>query len=121
MGSFYVSVKLFFVDLFKQVLNDPFYYNNYTGIYCFFVGGYGSCSAAEITFDVLFTWVYACLVIFSVIISLASPIEKAMTYFIVIASVMSFFTNISIIGIAFFLAKTGFRPATKCFHGDLWP
>jgi hypothetical protein len=72
----------------------------------------------DFSFSVLFTYAYASLVIFTVLISIASPIDRAIQYFIVIATVLSFFTIMSVVGIAVFLAGTGFYPPEKQYNPD---
>jgi hypothetical protein len=47
------------------------------------------------------------------LVSLAAPIDKAIEYFRVVASVFSVFTILSIVGIIFFLVNTGFYPPVK--------
>lgn len=107
VGSFYVSVKLFFTNYFKQLTDKSSFANNYPALWNFFN------DVDEISFSVLFTYAYASLVIFTTLISIASPIDRAIHYFIVIASVLSFFTICSIVGITVFLAETGFYPEEK--------
>jgi hypothetical protein len=80
---------------------------NHSGLYAFFNDG------DAVSFSVLFTYGYASLVIFTTLISIAAPLDRAMGYFVVIASILSCFTLISIGGIAVFLAETGFYPETK--------
>jgi hypothetical protein len=53
------------------------------------------------------------LLVGTLIVSLAAPIDKAIPYFRLIAGVFSSFTIFSLIGIATFLAETGFYPPEK--------
>ena len=112
VGSFYVTTKLFFANYFKQLTDKSTFANNYPSIWAFFNGD------DEFSFSVLFTYAYACLVIFSVLISIASPIDRAIEKFKIIGAVLSVFTLISIFGIAIFLAQTGFYPAEMQYDRD---
>lgn len=112
VGSFYASIKLFFVNYFKQVTDSPTFATDHEGLYNFFNGSDG------IGFSTLFSYAYVSLVVFTVLISLAAPIDRAIEYFRVIAAVFSVFTVLSIVGISLFLLKTGFYPPVKEYDPD---
>lgn len=114
IGSFYVSIKLFFVDYFKQLTDSPSFAYNNVAIYTFFNGANGT----TIGFSTLFSFTYAALLMFTIFISTAAPIDRAIVYFRVIASVFSVLTILSIIGIATFLTQTGFYPPVKQYIVD---
>ena len=63
-----------------------------------------------LAFPTVFTFLYIGMLAMIVLISLATPIEKAMLYFYVIMIIFSFLTIASIVGIAYFLVGTGFFP-----------
>ena len=107
VGSFYASIKLFFVNYFHQLTDDPNFANDHEDLYNFFNGTTG------IGFSTLFSYAYLSLVVFTVLISLAAPIDRAIEYFRVIAAVFSVFTILSILGIGLFLFNTGFYPPVK--------
>jgi hypothetical protein len=107
VGSFYASIKLFFVNYFHQLTDDPNFASNHEDLYNFFNGSTG------VGFSTLFTYAYVSLVVFTVLISLAAPIDRAIEYFRVIAAVFSVFTVLSILGIGLFLWNTGFYPPVK--------
>ena len=104
VGSFYVTTKLFFANYFKQVTDKSAFYNAYPQIWTFFNGN------GEFTFGTLFSYGYAVLVIYALLVSIASPIEGTIQKFKVIGAILSVFTIISIFGIAVFLGETGFYP-----------
>lgn len=56
------------------------------------------------------------------LISIGTPIDKAMIYFYVITAIYSFLTIASIVGIAAFLIGTGFYPTPKVYmvEKDKW-
>ena len=107
VGSFYVSIKLFFINYFKQLTDSPDFARNDQGLYEFFNG------TTSIGFSTLFTYGYASLIVFTVLVSLAAPIDRAIEYFRIVAAVFSVFTILSIVGISIFLWGTGFYPPVK--------
>ena len=56
-----------------------------------------------------------------VLISLATPIEKAMLYFYIIMIIFSILTIASIVGIVSFLIGTGFFPKPQYYDPDASP
>ena len=104
VGSFYVSIKLFFYNYFKQLTDSSKFAAKNPELYQFFAG------VAPINFPMLFSYFYVVLIIMSVLVSLAVPIDKAINYFRVIAGIFSVFTVASLFGIAAFLIGTGFYP-----------
>lgn len=67
-------------------------------MYNFFNGGNDT-----IGFATIFSFIYAALIMFTIFISIAVPIDRAIVYFRVVASFFSVLTILSIIGIATFL------------------
>ena len=82
-------------------------------MYNFFNGG-----GDTIGFSTLFSFVYAGLLMFTIFISIASPIDRAIVYFRVVASIFSVMTILSVLGISTFLAQTGFYPPVKQYDVD---
>ena len=66
----------------------------------------------------MFTYGYASLIVFTTLVSLAAPIDRAIEYFRVVAAVFSVFTILSIAGITIFLLGTGFYPPVKQYDPD---
>lgn len=97
VGSLYVSVKLFFVGVFSQIVDSTSLNVNHPEIYDFFHKDSGFC------FAIVFTYSYITLLILTILVSIAVPIEKAITYFRFIASVFSVFTLTSFFGVAYFM------------------
>jgi hypothetical protein len=54
--------------------------------------------------------------VFTVLVSLAAPIDRAIEYFRIVAAVFSVFTILSIVGISIFLLGTGFYPPVKQYN-----
>jgi hypothetical protein len=101
VGSFFISIKLFFERQFKDLTDSPgFQYKNYR-VYEFFNG------EGNLTFSVLFTYAYITLLVFTILVSLAVPIDRAISYFRIIAAIFSVFTICSLVGVAAFLVGTG--------------
>jgi len=67
----------------------------------------------NIGFSTIFNYGYITLLIFTILISLATPIDRAVSYFKIIAGIFSILTLLSIIGITAFLIGTGFYPEEK--------
>ena len=108
IGSFYVSIKLFFVDYFKQLTVTSSYALTNPAIYKFFNG-----TSGVIGFEQLFSLTYAALLMFTIFISIATPIDRAIGYFRVVVTVFSVLTIASLIGIGTYLTQTGFYPPVK--------
>jgi len=71
----------------------------------FFMG-----TAEGATFGTVFTMAYVVIVLWTVIISLSSPIDRAMRFFNFIIFLFSVLTLFSFFGIIFTLVKTGIFP-----------
>lgn len=69
-------------------------------------------------FSNLFTYLYGCLIIFAVVISLAGPLDKAIGYFRVIGFIFAIITICSLYGISTFLISTGFYPEEQIYVRD---
>ena len=54
----------------------------------------------------------------SIFIAISLPIDRAMPYYRVVAVVFAIIVLTSIVGICYFLAKSGFFPAEKTFNRD---
>jgi hypothetical protein len=104
VGMYYASVKVFYSSFFSQLTGKPGYKEEHQFIYNFFNG------EGLLAFPTVFTYLYIGMLVMIVLISLATPIEKAMLYFYVIMTIFSFLTIASIVGIASFLIGTGFFP-----------
>ena len=61
---------------------------------------------------------YAGMVIFVIVVSMAGPIDRAVFYFKVIGFFFSLMTISTLIGITYFLVSTGFYPAKRDFIQD---
>ena len=61
----------------------------------------------------IFSYVYIGLLVGTLITSLAVPLDKGIFYFRLLSGIFSSFTIFSLIGIATFLAETGFYPIEK--------
>lgn len=85
---------------------------NDQALYKFFNGTDG------IGFSTLFSYSYASLLVFTCLVSLAAPIDRAIEYFRIVAAVFSVFTILSIVGISVFLYGTGFYPPVKQYDPD---
>ena len=64
-------------------------------------------TARGLTFGTIFAFSYVILVLWSIVISLAMPIDRAMHYFRIITAIFSFLTIISLVGIGMTLWNTG--------------
>jgi len=64
----------------------------------FFTGG---------EFNTIFSFGYILLIVWTIVVSLAGPLDKAMFYFYVISALFSFLTIASLIGIGATLVHTG--------------
>lgn len=77
----------------------------YPNLWSFFNNTTGS-----LTFSAFFSYAYVILLIITVLTSLAAPIDKGITYFRFVATVFSFLTVMSLIGVATFMAENGLYP-----------
>ena len=98
VGFLYVSIKLFFVSVFRDILDQGAYARDWPHLYNFFMNTTGFC------FSVVFTYTYAILVGFAVLSSIAIPINRAMAYFRFLAFVFSVLTISAFVGIAVFMS-----------------
>jgi len=101
VGSFFVSVKLFFTKYFAEITLQAGYFYQRQDLYDFFQGE---------GFATAFTLIYGSMLIFATVVSLAGPIDRAVPYFRYIGFVFSLMTISSLYGIATFLISTGFNP-----------
>ena len=109
LGSFFVSIKLFFKNYFKQITDkETFKINNYDMWY--FFNGDGS-----LTFVSIFSYLYIGMLVVSLLGSITMPVDRAIYYFRFVATVMCILTIISLIGISVFLSDSGFYPQTKIY------
>ena len=58
-------------------------------------------------FATVFSYVYMSFIIFCVLLSLAAPIDKSMTYFRFISAVFSAFTIMTLVGTILFIKSEG--------------
>jgi len=112
VGSFYVSIKLFYKNYFRQLTNTPNFNWKHPDLWNFFDGEDG------IGFSTLFGYSYSILLIFTGLVSIATPIDRAVSYFKIIAIIFSVLTILSIVGIVAFLIGTGFWPHEKQYNPD---
>lgn len=111
VGSFYVSIKLFFQQSFRALTDSSAFAEKEHWLWRFFNGG-----DETLGFATVFAYSYVALLLGTVLVSIAVPIDRAMPYFRVIAAVFSCFTLASLMGITFFLAKTGFYIQEEEYH-----
>ena len=104
VGSFYISIKIFFKNYFMQLTNTPSFNWKHPELWSFFAGDTGFC------FSTLFSYGYIVLLMFTVLVSIATPIDRAISFFRVISIIFSVLTILSLIGITAFLIGTGFYP-----------
>jgi len=64
---------------------------------------------SQLNFSIFFTYIYIIFLVITCLVSLAVPIDKAMCYFYLIASILSCLTLFSLIGITVFLIQTGVK------------
>ena len=112
IGSFYVSIKLFFKNYFQQLTNTPEFFSDYQALWNFFNDD------GKLGFTVLYSYFYIILLIFTILVSLATPIDRAMSYFRFVSVIFSIMIITSLVGISFFLAETGFYPEEKKYDID---
>lgn len=116
VGSFYISIKLFFSNYFKHITNTPSFNWKHPGLWEFFN------SDDTFGFKSLFSFGYITILVLTILVSLATQIDKAISYFRIIAMVFSVMTIFSLIGITAFLIGTGFYPEERQYNVDtkLW-
>ena len=69
-------------------------------------------------FTTIFSYLYGCLIIWTVVTSLAGPLDKAMGYFRFISAIFSVLTLTSLVGIFMFLSATPFWDTEKDLETD---
>ena len=99
VGSFYVSIKIFFETSFRDLTATDAFSKSWPSLWRFFNGGNGNLG-----FPILFAYSYGTLLMACVLVSIAAPIDRAMPYFRTISVFFSIFTLASIAGISVFLA-----------------
>jgi len=104
VGSFFISIKVFFTQYFSSVAAYSSMFYTHDQITGFFQRG---------GFAEAFSFVYIGLLIFTVTVSLGSVIDKGIFYFKIIGFIFSILTILSLFGIAVFLIDTGFYPEEK--------
>jgi len=100
VGSFFVSVKGFFSQYGSSLASM---YDAPTWLQTFLEPGKGS-------FEPIFSAVYLALILWAVIVSLAGPLDRAMSYFKYISAIFSFLTIASLVGFGTFLGTNLFFP-----------
>lgn len=60
------------------------------------------------------------LIVYTLLISLAVPVDRAINYFRIIAAFFSFLTISTLIGITYFLITQGFHPLEKMWDPKKW-
>ena len=110
VGSFYVSIKLFFQNYFIHITDNPKFADSEQFLYRFFNG------QTTIGFSTLFSYGYVILLVFTCLVSLAVPIDRAVSYFRIIASIFSVLTILSLMGISIFLIEAGFYPPEEVWN-----
>ena len=106
IGSFYESIRLFFGDFFQTLTDTAEFKKMSPGLWEFF-------NTSDFGFVSIFSFGYITLLVGTLFFSIYIPINKAVWYFRIIATVFSTFTIFSLIGIASFLANQGFYPTQK--------
>lgn len=114
LGSFYVSIKIFFSNQFKLLTNTPQFRQKFPNIWQFFN------MSGNLSFAAIFAYAYIILLILTVLVSIAAPIDRAISYFRIIAAIFSALTIISLLGISTFLFQTGLWPEEKRYNGHDW-
>ena len=107
VGSFFLAVKIFFKQYFAQVA-----FTSSVAMTNFFQ------DTGPFTFATVFSYVYVCLLGFTLVISLASPLDKGIWFFRVIGGILAILTISSIFGILLFLRDQSFHPDEKVFVYD---
>ena len=110
VGSFYVSIKLFFQNYFIHITDNPKFFTEDRWLFDFFNG------TTSIGFSTLFSYGYVILLVFTCLVLLAVPIDRAIDYFRVIASIFSVLTVLSLVGISVFLMEAGFYPPEEVWN-----
>jgi hypothetical protein len=112
VSSFYVSIKVFFETSFRELTGSAAFHKSSPWLWRFFNGAPGTLG-----FHVVFAYSYVSLLMATVLVSIAVPIDRAMPYFRVISVLFSVWTVASIAGISVFLAETGFFIREMQYHG----
>ena len=100
VGSFFISIKSFFSQYGSSLCAQ---YDAPKWLEEFFDPSKGS-------FEIIFTMFYGALVLWAIIVSLAGPLDRAMSYFRYISGIFSFLTIASLVGIGTFLGGTWLEP-----------
>lgn len=106
VGSFYVSIKLFFTDFFETMTDTVEFKKHNRELWEFF-------NSPDWGFLRIFSVAYVALLGGLILMSICLPINKGISFIRLISGIFSSFTILSLIGIATFLANTGFFPAQK--------
>lgn len=100
VGSYYLTILIFFNDLFTKYLHDDdytIYFGNVTLGQYFENGG----------FKVIFSYFYLSLLTFVVLLSIGGVLDQSMYYFRTIAVFLAFVTIGSLVGLGAFLYRQG--------------
>ena len=89
---------------------DSEFARNFPEIYEFFHGSNG------FTFPTIFTYAYITLLIFTCLVSLSVPINRAMIYFRIVAFTFSILTMTSLFGMIAFVISSGLFPEEKTWN-----
>lgn len=103
VGSYYVSIKLFFTDYLNDLTRDPEFIKKWPNIAKFF-----DASSSELNFALVFTYAYFIMLILTCLISLAMPLPRAMFYITLVSIVFTLFTLASFTGMIVFMIHQGF-------------
>jgi hypothetical protein len=103
VGSYYVSIKLFFTDYLNDLTQDSKFQQKWPNIAKFF-----SATSDGINFASVFTYAYFIMLILTCLISLAMPLPRAMCYITFISIVFTVFTLASFTGMIVFMIHQGF-------------
>lgn len=112
LGSFYVSIKIFFQNYFSLVTDTMSFAIRFPHMWAFFN------NASALGFASVFSYLYAILLILTVLTSIAAPIEKSISYFRIITVIYSILTILTLIGISAFMAENGLFPTQKHYDKD---
>lgn len=112
VGSYYVGVKLFYVDYFRQLTDKSTFAVNNPDLWQFFNG------TGAFSFATIFSWAYLGILVITVLISLGTPIDRAMEYIRIITVIFAVLTVLSLLGVIVFLSEAGFHPPTKVYDKD---
>lgn len=112
VGSFYFGIKLFYVDYFQQITDKSKFHESNPKLWQFFNG------EQPFNFNNVFSWGYLGVLVVTVLVSLAVPIDRAMEYIRIITVLLAVLTVTSLFGIIIFLAEQGFFPAKRYYDFD---